>query len=285
MWNKKLPLSMKQPDPVLVVDLFPSLQTGLVDLLASLSGVEWEQPIRYSTWTVREVALHLLGGEIGNLSRRRDGYTLPAKHRESWRDRVNFINELNDQWLIGARRISPHLLCDLLAFTAPQLFAYFKSLDPFAVGASVSWAGSEPAPVWLDIAREYTERWYHQQQIRDAVGKPGFKQPQYFAPVLATFVHALPKIFQSVSVPDGTVVTLILTGDSGGTWCVSKETQAWRLYAGTSSSLNTQVSLDQDIAWRLFTKGIGKEEALSQATLIGDKALGMKIFDAVSIIA
>src|SRR5579863_9978549 len=97
--------SLKQPDPVLVVNLFPSLQAGLVELLAGLSNAEWEQPIRYSTWTVREVALHLLGGEIGNLSRRRDAYTLPAKPIQSWADRVSFINDLNDQWLIGARRI------------------------------------------------------------------------------------------------------------------------------------------------------------------------------------
>ncbi len=30
-----------------------------------------------------------------------------------------------------------------------------------------------PAPVWLDLAREHTEGRTHQQQIRDAVGRPG----------------------------------------------------------------------------------------------------------------
>jgi hypothetical protein len=257
----------------------------LVDLLTGLSSTDWGQQIRYSTWTVREVALHLLGGEIGNISRRRDTYRLPTKPAQSWEDRVAVINGLNDEWLVGAQRISPKLMCDLLAFTAPQLFAYFKSLDPFALGAPVSWAGSAPAPIWLDIAREYTERWYHQQQIRDAVGKPGFKQPQYFAPVLATFVHALPKTFQSANAADGTVVVLTLTGDSGRPWSISKEVQGWKLYEGAASLPDAQVSLDQDTAWRLFTKGISKEEALSHASLLGDEELGMKIFDAVSIIA
>lgn len=277
--------SLKQPDPVLVIELFPSLQAGLVELLTDLSETEWEQPIRHSTWTVREVALHLLGGEIGNLSRRRDRYSLPAKPIESWADRVAFINGLNDEWLIGARRISSRLLCDLLAFTAPQLFAYFKSLDPFALGNPVSWAGSEPAPIWLDIAREYTERWYHQQQIRDVVGKPGFKQPLYFSPVLATFVYALPQTFQSVNAADGSVVALNIAGDSGGRWCVSAENRVWKLYTGIPPSPDAQVSLDQDVAWRLFTKGVSREEALAQATLVGDAALAMKIFDTISIIA
>ena len=37
---------------------------------------------------------------------------------------------------------------------------------------AVNWAGPEPAPIWLDPAREYTERWVHQQHIRDAVRNP-----------------------------------------------------------------------------------------------------------------
>jgi hypothetical protein len=29
--------------------------------------------------------------------------------------------------------------------------------------------------MWLDIARDYTERWVHDQQIRDAVGRARLK--------------------------------------------------------------------------------------------------------------
>jgi hypothetical protein len=59
----------------------------------------------------------------------------------------------------------------------------------------VSWVGPDPVPNWLDVAREYTERWTHQQQARDAVGMPGLREPTFMAPVLATFVHALPQAF------------------------------------------------------------------------------------------
>jgi len=236
---------------------------------------------------VKEVALHLLGGEIGNLSRRRDAFSPPSApiSLNSWGDTVAFINDLNDRWLIGARRISPRLLCDLLALTAPQFFHYLASLDPMAMGGAVSWAGTEPAPVWLDIAREYTERWYHQQQIRDAVGKPGYKQPHYFAPVLAAFVHALPLTFRDAAAPDGTVVSLVLSGDSGGAWSVVKKSRGWTLYSGVVATPDAQVTMDQDVAWRLFTRGMSHEDALSQSSLLGDQALALKIFEAVSIIA
>ncbi len=43
--------------------------------------------------------------------------------------------------------------------------------------------------------------------------------------------------------------------------------------------------MDQETAWRLFTKGISKDEALRTARLEGDRTLALKVLDAVSIIA
>jgi hypothetical protein len=45
------------------------------------------------------------------------------------------------------------------------------------------------------------------------------------------------------------------------------------------------VTLDQETAWRLFTKGISKAEALKTAQIEGQPALGEKVLDTVSIIA
>jgi hypothetical protein len=45
------------------------------------------------------------------------------------------------------------------------------------------------------------------------------------------------------------------------------------------------VVLDQDTAWRLFTKGISKEEAMQHTTMSGTEELARKLLDTVSIIA
>lgn len=68
---------------------------------------------------------------------------------------------------------------------------------------SVSWVRPDPVPTWLDVARQDTERWTHQQQIRDVVGMPGLKEPAFLASVLATFVHALPRAFTDVPAAGG----------------------------------------------------------------------------------
>jgi len=233
---------------------------------------------------VKDVALHLLGGEIGILSRRCDAFTPPGANIQSWADLVAFINQLNDDWLRATRRISPRVLCDLLEFTAVQAEEHFTSLDENALGVPVDWAGPGPAPVWLDLAREYTERWHHQQQIRDAVGKPGLKEQRYFAPVLDAFVRALPWTYRSVAAADGTVVQLTISSEAGGAWCLQRERGTWKLYTGMAEKPSASVTLDAEDAWRLFTKGRSKEEVRPRAHLDGDARLAEQALEMISII-
>lgn len=175
---------IEPPEPILVAHLFPGLLEQLLALLRQLEDADWRQPTACGSWSVHDVALHLLGVEIGNLSARRDDHTSGA-FIDDWDALVEFINRWNQEWVWVARRISPPLLIDLLELTGGQMSTCFQSLDPYAIGGPVSWAGPEPAPVWLDVAREYSERWHHQQHIRDAVSRPGLKEPRYLAPVLA----------------------------------------------------------------------------------------------------
>ncbi len=270
-------------EPVHVLDLFAEEREALLALLAGLTDEEWGQSTACAGWSVCDVVRHLLGGDLTNLSRRRDGYNVPSP--APGEPIVAFINRVNEEWMRAARRLSPRLLVDLLGFSGPPLFAYFASLDLSALGGPVSWAGPDPAPVWLDVAREYTERWHHQQHIRDAVGKPGLTDRRLMWPVLATFVHALPVTFRDVDAPDGTVVQLHISGNAGGDWSVVSEAGRWVLYIGAPSSVAASVALDQSAAWRLFTKGLGPREAQQQATITGDQDLGERVLHTVSIIA
>ncbi len=197
---------MQTLEPVLVVDLFPLERRALLHLLAQLDEEEWQRPTVCAGWTVKDVVLHLLGDDIGFLSSKRDAFdslTIAGNPPDLsiWDNLVAFLNERNTLWVEATRRMSHQLACTFLALTGAELYQYLKSLDPFALGDTVSWASPNAAPVWLDIAREYTERWLHQQHIRDAVNRPGLKEPQFLAPILDTFVHALPRTFRTVHAP------------------------------------------------------------------------------------
>jgi uncharacterized protein (TIGR03083 family) len=270
--------------PVQVIHLFPELLDALLRLLSDLGAAEWNRPTACAGWSVHDVALHLLGDDAGFVSRKRDGYALPAAV-EGWDSLVAWIDEQNALWVAATRRTSPRLLCDLLRFVGRQMCATVESLDPDALGGPVSWAGPEPAPVWLDLAREYTERWLHQQHIRDAVDRPGLKGPRFLAPALDTFVRALPRAYQEVDAPEGTLVALTITGDAGGQWFLVREKGTWRLYVESERGPQAEVVLGQELAWRLFTKGLHPEQARADVELRGDVALGLKALDTVSIIA
>ena len=276
---------MKTPQPIIVTSLFPDVLDSLLDLLSTPSVDDWNRPTVCARWSVKDIATHLLGGQLGILSRKRDGYAFSGNPIKKWDDLVALINELNDIWIKAASRFSPPVLCELLRLSGEQVCAYFKTLDPYAIGDPVDWAGPEPAPVWLDLAREYTEWWHHQQQIRDAVNKPGLKQPRYFSPVLDTFARALPHTYRSVDAQDGVRVAVTISGDAGGRWLLQREDKVWKLYLGETEQADAELFIDQEIAWRLFTKGVSKERALSTAKVSGDRVLATQALDMVSVIA
>ena len=277
-------------EPVFVLDLFPPVHQALLQLLTGLNEEEWYLPTICAGWSVKDIALHLLGDDIGLLSRKRDGFdpfekVYAKRHIDSWSDLVAYLNEMNALWVQATRRISCELLCSLLIFSGEETYRYFTSLDPSAIGDPVSWAGQDPAPVWLDIAREYTERWVHQQHIRDAVNKSGLKERRFLTPVLETFVRALPHTFREIQASNGTHIQLIISGEAGDTWSLLRENDHWVLGKTAPAPVTASVSIDQETAWRLFTKGVSKDEALHYTTFKGDQTLALKVLDMVSIIA
>ena len=276
---------MKSPEPIRVTHLFLPLLDSLLDLLADLSPLDWQKPTVCADWTVKQVVQHLLGGEIGMLSRRRDEYRPTGPAIDSWEALVAFINDLNATWVKASDRISPTVMIDLLRLIAPQVCTYFHSLDEMALGGSVSWVGPDPAPVWLDLAREYTERWHHQQHIRDAVGRPGMKDPQFFTPVLDAFVRAWPYTYRDITADEGTIISLTIEGNAGNRWFLVRQGEAWALYQDVTAPPSAAVVIPQETAWRLFTHGLSQAEAQQQTKISGDQALGAEVLKMVSIIA
>jgi len=203
--------------PVLVADLFPAERVALLGMLRSLSPAEWSSPTVCAGWPVKDVALHLLAGDLSKLARGRDGFdappgTVPLPSPTDFVSLVAFLDALNARRVRELRWLSTPVLVDLLAATGPALHAYLAELDPFEPGERVSWAGEAPAPNWLDVAREFTERWVHQQQIREAVGRPGLVQPHLLHPVLATFARALPRALRDADAVVDSSVLLHVTG-------------------------------------------------------------------------
>src|ERR1700704_1745285 len=193
---------LRPPEPVLVVDLFPAERRALLDLLESLSPDDWFRPTGAGEWTVKDVAAHLVADDLGRGSSQRDGHSQPWVPDDE--PLKAYIDRRNAEWVTTMRRLSPTIVRSLLEFSGDETQRLFASMDPFALGWRVSWVGPEPAPNWLDIAREFTERWHHQQQIREAVGAPLLNEPAFLRPVLEPFAFALVPPYRDLEAPTGT---------------------------------------------------------------------------------
>jgi len=268
---------MRRPEPIFITDLFPPLYDELFALLARLCDEDWRRPTVASRWNVKDVAAHLLDGDIRRLSFQRDAepLTAPRTPITGYRSLVDHLDALNAVWTTAAERMSPRIIVDFLRVTGPQICDLFARLDPYDTALfGVAWAGEEVSANWFDIAREYTEKWHHQQQIRAAVGMPGLVDRLWVRPFLDTMVRGLPHAFRESRAAEGSSVLLDIVGDGGGAWTLVREKNQWELYVGTTPHPTTTVQLRDGIAWRLFSKMLPPAQARNEIELSGDERLG-----------
>lgn len=272
--------------PIKTIHLFPVLDRLLIELLESLSAEDWNKPTLAKLWTVKDVAAHLLDGNMRTISSKQQFVGESPSDIKSYRDLVDYLNELNASWVKAMKRVSPALLIQLLEITGRQYCEHMTTLDPFAIARfSVAWAGEEQSFNWFHIAREYTEKWHHQQQIREAVNKPGIMHQELFYPCIATFMYALPHTYRDVKADEGTLIEISVSGITNGIWYLQKTPGNWVLTTNKIKSPDTTISISPDIAWKLFTKAITYDVALQNATITGNIKLGEKMFDTVAVMA
>jgi uncharacterized protein (TIGR03083 family) len=266
--------------------LFPLLDGRLIELLRSLSAEEWSR-LATPKWTVKDVAGHLLDGNLRRLSMARDGYYGESFSGNSPQEFVAFLTGLNADWVRAMKRLSPQVLIELLAETGGQVSEYFGKLDPHGQAVfAVSWAGEETSENWFDIAREYTEKWHHQQQIREAVGKGvgEIMTRELYFPVLDTFMRALPFCYRQVDAREGATVAVHVKGEAGGSWYLRREGAEWVLAADSEVRPDAEASIPEEAAWKLFTKGLSPEAAEKYLARAGDPGLTAQLTKVLAII-
>jgi len=278
----------RQPNgtnPILCAHLLRAVDEKLVDLLGSLAPTEWGLQTVAPLWKVRDVAAHLLDTVLRKLSMVRDSCYVEAVTIRSPQDVVALVNRLNAEGVTVYRRLSPPILIEMMKSACEQSARFHESLDPFAPATfNVSWAGEEKSLNWFDTARELTERWHHQQQIRLVTNRPGIMTPDLYHPVLDCFARGLPHVYRDVDAPAGTILLLEISGECGGQWFLSKGTTRWDFVSPQTKEVASRVTIPQELAWRVFTKGIDRDSARRQIAVEGNRNLGEKVLDLIAIV-
>jgi uncharacterized protein (TIGR03083 family) len=263
--------------------LFRPLHSELLKTLRALDADAWNRQTLAPQWKVRDVAAHLLDNDLRKIAVYRDGHLLPPDPPiTSERDLTEFINRQNASGVAYAARLSPALITDLLDVTGGWVADLVEGLPPHGRAIfAVSWAGEAASENWMDTGREYTERWHHQMQIRDATDHPLLLSPEWMTPLLDMSVRALPHAYRAVDAPAGASITVSVTGETTGAWTLRRQSAGWQLTTGRDDGARATVHLPADTAWRVLYNAPYDRD---QIRVDGDAALAAPLLRTRSVI-
>ena len=280
-------MSLTALSPVDTRPLFRPVSSALAALLNELPAAGWEIATVAGPWTVRDVVAHLTDSTLRRLSFHRDGMTPPPPPQpiRSAQDFVAFINTLNAQWVVAARRLSPRVLTDLFSRASAEAADWFEALPLEAPALfSVSWAGESTSQGWFDVGREFTELWHHQQQIRMAVGAPSLDDPRYLRAVIEIALRGLRHAYRDVEASVGDTIALDVSGPSGGRWTVRRDEGRWTVLAGEVPGARTYVRMSDDTTWKLLFNALRRDDVPRMIQIEGDQSLAVPLLRARSIV-
>ncbi|MBN2348885.1 MAG: maleylpyruvate isomerase N-terminal domain-containing protein [Bacteroidales bacterium] len=272
------------------LELFPELSSALLHLLKEISIAEWDKPSPIEGRTVKDLLSHLIDGSLRRLSIQRDEYSGDSLKVDiqSYSGLVDYIQQLNKEWMRATARLSPQIMLDLLDYAENRLYNFFNTLDPEGIALfPVQWAGEAKSKNWFDIAREYTEKWHHQMQIRIALNKPLLMDKRFTEPLYDTFMLGLPHLYRDIkNYPDGETIKIIITGNLNKAWFIEKKSDRWNLLDKTDKKANTKIYFSENDAWKIFTNtDRNKEKYKSKIKITGDKKLGYQLIHFVTVLS
>jgi uncharacterized protein (TIGR03083 family) len=268
-----------------VLEPLRTVNERLLELLRDLDAKDWNTPSAHPHRDVKDIAAHLLHGSLRRVTARRDGYSPPTPAMETTEDLIAFIQDDNRDFMRGMRRISPQIISELMGKYDEALVSIFEGLNPSEKGLGVAWAGESVSCNWFDVAREYTEKWHHQQQIRDATGRAPLYAPDLFGPVLETFARGLPFALRDLDPREESRIVVETTGTMRLSWTLREEARGWSLWRGSDPDARTSVSIPAEVAWRVWTKSMDRGAARERVAFSGNEAVVDCIVSFVAIMA
>jgi uncharacterized protein (TIGR03083 family) len=268
------------------LDVTPFLRperAALLELLGGLSDDEWSRPTECPAWSVRGIALHVLGDDLSLLTRQRDAstdsLTLFAVDHPGLTFR-GLLDGFNEHWVSAARFMSAPLLVDLLDVVGRWSAEFYETvgLDTVAREPVQFFATLDPSPYWQVIAREYSERFIHQSQIRRALGRSDL-DGELVVTAACIHAHLLAAWARDFAPVAGATVELVVGG--AGAWTLRRAGDAWSVQADGGTA-DATITVADDAVVRLVGRGLDAAELATVVSFSGDTDLARGLFEPIA---
>jgi hypothetical protein len=99
-------------------------------------------------------------------------------------------------------------------------------------------------------------------------------------------MRGLPHTYRNEAAMNGTLIEINVSSEAGGTWYLEKNQTGWDLNKENKGiDPYATITLNPDIAWKVFTKGLKPELAIEKSVLSGDDTLAKKMFNMIAVMA
>lgn len=120
-----------------------------------------------------------------------------------------------------------------------------------------------------------------------ALNKPLLMDKKYTEPLYDTFMMGLPHVYRDMKqYPTYEILEIKITGQLNKSYFLIKQVDKWDLAIELDKKADTVVKFSEEEAWKIFTNtDRDKEKYKSKIEIEGDKNLGYKLIDFVSVLS
>jgi uncharacterized protein (TIGR03083 family) len=258
-----------------LIELLSSVWSSIADLCRDLDDAKWDRVTDCPGWTVKDNVAHMIGtermlmGEQANASAPDD-----AAHVR------NDIGRANEQW-VESYRAQPgrDVLAAFEAVTAQRL-EQLRALTPEEWDKE-GFTPEGPGPYRQFMSIRVFDCWFHEQDIREALDRPGDLEGAVADLSIGRIERGLPYVVgKKAGAPQGTTVVFDVTGNPRVTVPIAVEGRAAVLDA-VPADPTARLELDRRTYARLAGGRWDGARARrdGQVGITGDRELGDRIVD------
>ena len=248
---------------------------SLGDLLGELTDEQWRLPTPLPGWSVQDNVSHVVGTEAMLAGEPGPDVEIDRDANEHVR---NDIGAFNEQWVESLRDAAPdEVLSRFRELTAARLAALEAMTDDEWNAESFTPAGKDTFGRFMQI--RVFDCWLHEQDIRDAVDRPGHESGLAVEVVLDEMATALGFVVgKKAGATTGQAVTFALT--DGGAVVRELHVEVGERAAvvpALSGAPTVVLTMPVGVMTRRCAGRVGPDDLLDQVVIDGDLELASKI--------
>jgi uncharacterized protein (TIGR03083 family) len=194
------------------IDALDAVWTSTRGLLESIGDDAWSTPTALAGWDVKANVSHMIGTEAMLLGEPDPDVEIDREARPHVRNDIGAFNEV---WVEALAATPPaDVLATFVEFTDRRIELLRSMTQADWDAESFTPAGRDTYGRFMQI--RVFDCWFHEQDVREALGRPGHEAGVAIEVTLDEVETALGFVVgKRAGAPQGTVVTFELTGPSG----------------------------------------------------------------------